>query len=129
MNAIARFFSFGMQDADRRIAAVLAPPPLASADRYLNTSGIVMTIDRATRRLQAWWRASETGRAAASIAARVGREPRPERYQAIGLILLTAVAVNVAFTLVQGPRPGWFWMFIPAMAATIAALMLAGSRR
>lgn len=128
MNGFTRFFSLGMQDADRRVAAALEPRPYDAADRYLRESRVVRAIDRATRLLSEWWSGSEVGRTSRSAMAAFLREPRLARYQTAAIVLITAVTVHVVLTLVNGPRPGWFWTLIPAMVAVFAALLLAGSR-
>ncbi len=125
---LGRFFTLGMEDADRRLAAALEPRPLDAADRYLESSAFVGAIDRATRRLGEWWLASQAGRALTTITRNFSSEPRQSQYQAIGVCLLAAVAAHVVLTLSNGPRPGWFWAVIPAMVATFAALLVAGSR-
>jgi hypothetical protein len=125
MNALTRFLSLGMRDADRRVAAALAPPALEPADRALRDSAIVAAVDRATRLLQTWWTSSQAARLLASVG---GDVPWFERYREIGAIVITAVLVHVALTIVQGPRPGWFWMVVPATAAVFALLLLAASR-
>ena len=128
MNGLIRFFSLGMQDADRRVAAALEPQPYDAADRYLRESRLVRAIDRTTRLLSESWSASEAGRISRSAIDAFTREPRLVRYQTAGTVLITAVTVHVVLTLVNGPRPGWFWTLIPAMVAVFAALLLAGSR-
>lgn len=128
MNALIRLLSLGAQDADRRVAAALAPSPLEAADRYLWTSRLVTTLDRATRSLESCWRSSEACRIAEGTAQQISREPQSVRYQAIAVVLLTAAAVHVGLTLMQGPRVGWYWAAIPVMTATFAILALAGSR-
>ena len=128
MSAITRFLSLGMQDADRRIAAALTPRPLAPVDRYLKESVIVRTIDRATERLQAWWLACDTRPVLWSVAATASGPSWRTRYQGVATVVLIAVLVHVSLTLIQGPRPGWFWSLIPALAAALAVLLLAGSR-
>ncbi len=60
--------------------------------------------------------------------AECAREPQLVRYRAVGAVLITAVVVHVLLTLLNGPRPGWFWALIPAMVAAFALLLLAGSR-
>jgi len=127
VSAIAKFLSLGMADADRRVGAALAPAPLEPADRYLRTSSFVMAIDRMTRRLHDWWLASEAGQAVLMVQ-RVFREPSAVWLQGFGLVLLIAAVVNIALTLLNGPRPGWSWLIIPAMVAAFAVLLLAGSR-
>lgn len=128
MNALVRFFSAGSQNADRRVAAALAPQPLDGADRYLQSSAIVMAVDRVTRGLRDWWLASEARHLVASVGGSVLNAPWTSRYHAVATILLIAVAVNVVMTVIQGARAGWFWMVIPAMAALFAAVLLAASR-
>jgi hypothetical protein len=127
MNGLIRFISLGAEDADRRIAAALTPRPLEPVDQYLRTSAIVAAIDRATARLAAWWSASEAYRLWSAVDQNVGKEP-VARYRAVAFALLIAVSLNVALTLAQGPRPGWYWLVIPVMAAASAVLLLAGSR-
>lgn len=124
MNAIVRFLSLGAQDADRRVARALRPSSLEAGDRYLKTSALVSTLDRATQRLRDWWMASEAHQLLSSVQAEVS----PASHGSIAVTLLIAVSAHVALTLLQGPRPGWFWMVIPGMAALFAVLVLAGSR-
>jgi hypothetical protein len=128
MNGIIRFLTLGMQDADRRVAAALEPRSYQAADRYLESSRLVTAIDRGTRALGDWWSDAEFGRTSRSAIDAFFREPRLVRYQAVGAALITAVTVHVVITLVNDPRPGWFWMVIPAAVATFAVLLLAGSR-
>lgn len=127
MNGLIRFLSLGAEDADRRVAAALTPQPLEPIDRYLRTSAIVAAIDRATGRLAAWWSASEAYRLWSVVDQNVGNEP-VARHRAVAFAVLIAVSVNVAMTLAQGPRPGWYWAVIPVMAAAFAVLLLAASR-
>jgi hypothetical protein len=131
MNALSRFLVFGMQDADRRVAAALAPPSLELADRYLKESAIVAALDRITLRLAEWWASSDTRRFAAGIrdaVAPTGAAHWPERYRAIGVMLIAAVGVNVAATVIEGNRPGWFWLIVPALTFAFAVFVLIASR-
>lgn len=128
MNALARFYSIGAEDADRRVAAALQPAPLDPADRYVKNSALVTAVDRATRWLRDAWRSSTAGRVLAAFRERMMREPWQRRYQAAAVFLLTATVVHVMLVWLQGPRPGWFWMIVPAMAALFAGVLLAGSR-
>ena len=128
MNALRRFLSDGARDADARVAAAFAPQPLEPADRYLKHSRIVSTIDRITVMLQQSWQNSVTGQAVSEVAASFASESRQDRWLAIASIVLTAVAVHIALTMANGPRPGWFWMVIPALAALFALLVLAAAR-
>lgn len=128
MNALKRFIVLGAQDADRRVAALLARPSLDAADRYVQRSGIVTAIDRAMLRASAWWSSSETRRWMIDTRESFAYAPVAERYRAIGVMLLTAAIVHVVFTVAQGPRPGLFWMIIPGMAAAFALLVLIASR-
>jgi hypothetical protein len=128
MNALKRFYVFGAESADRRVAAALAPSPLDAADRYLKESAFVKAIDHITLRLQVWWLSSEAKQLSSTIRDRVDREPIAVRRQAASLLVVIAVIVHVSLTLLQGEHTGWFWMIIPAMAALFAAAMVAGSR-
>lgn len=128
MNAFKRFYSLGAEDADRRVAAALTSAPLDPADRYLKASAFARAIDLSTRRLRDWWSASEAGRMLSAAHETFLRETEAVRYQAIAWVLLSAVVVHLILTFVQGPRPGWFWMVVPAMATLFAVLLFAGSR-
>lgn len=128
MNALKRFYVFGAESADRRVAAALAPPPLDAADRYLKESVFVTAIDRITLALQAWWLASEAKHLSSTIRDRVEREPLAVRRQATSLLIMIAVIVHVSLMLLLGAHTGWFWMIIPAMAVLFAAALAAGSR-
>ena len=127
MNALKKFYVFGAESADRRVAEALAPPPLDAVDRYLKESAVVAAVDRLTLRLQAWWLTSAAKLWASAIRDRVEREHRPVRRRAASLLIMIAVIVHVSLTLIQGAPTGWFWMIIPAMAALFAAALLAGS--
>ena len=128
MNALARFMRFGALDADRRIAAILAPRPGAVADRHVMSSVVVRTVDRFTRMLWSLMVGSETVRAASAARDAWGRAGWSERYRTIGLVLIVAVSVHLAATVMQGPRPGWFWLIVPALTSAFAFLLLMASR-
>ena len=128
MNAFTRFVTLGLRDADRRLAAALAPPPLAETDRYLYDSVVVSAIDRVTVRLHAWWTASEAARRWRQLAEGIASTGGTRRDRSIAIVLLTAIAVHVALTLFQGARPGWFWLVIPSMGAVFALLLAVRSR-
>ena len=98
---------------------------LDEADRYLRESAITRAIDRATIALAAAWSGSRTVEAIS--AALPPASEWAERYRSIGAALAVAVLVHVSLTLMQGPRPGWFWIVIPAMAAFCAAVLLVAS--
>ena len=128
MNSLRRFFSDGARDADARVSAALAPQPLEPADRYLRDSKIVGAIDRITVMLHDSWRSSVTGQSVSQLAGAFASESRRDQWSAIASIILTAVAVHVVLTMANGPRPGWFWTVIPALAAVFAMLVLAAAR-
>jgi len=126
MNAITRFLRFGMDDADRRVAALLSPPELDCTDRYLKGSAVVSAIDRMTCRPRAWWAESSGAQFAAAIGRMFSQSSLNDRARDCGECLLTGVAAHVTLTILNGVRPGWFWIVIPAMAALFATLLLAG---
>ena len=128
MNALKRFYLFGAEEADRRVANVLQRPELGATDRYLKDSAFVSAIDRITLRLQSWWLASEANRLLSLFRLRLSGEPLAVQRQAVALTILIAVTVHVGLTLLQGAHAGWLWMILPAMAALFAMLLLAGSR-
>lgn len=128
MNALKRFWLAGARDADARLAAVIAPQSFEPADRYLRQSVIVAALDRATVALERWWLASKTGQSTAVFADTLKHTPQRERWQAVATVLLVAVAVHVTLMMIQGSRPGWFWLIVPAMAALFGLLLIAGAR-
>lgn len=128
MNALTRFFVIGMQDADRRVAAALTPPSNDPADRYIRQSAIVRTIDAVTVRLHDAWTASTAGRSARDLVTAFASRDRTARYRTIALIVLVSVLTHVVLTLAQGPRPGWFWLVLPALASAFAVIVLMASR-
>jgi hypothetical protein len=127
MNALARFIKYGVEDADRRLAAALAPVRDDTADRYLETSRFVMALERATGRLRDWWLASAAARIKTAAHDSVTCLSPATRYQLLACVLLIAVLSHVSLMLLQGPRPGWYWSVIPAMTAAFALLLLAGA--
>jgi hypothetical protein len=127
MNAIKRFLTLGLQDADHRVAAALAPRPLEDADRYLAESVIVRTIDRGTWRLHEWWLASRAAAVLQAIDAAFRSQRWAARYQSIAIVLIAAVVTHLLLTIAQGAHQGWFWGVIPALVATFAFVLLAAS--
>ena len=128
MNAMARFIKLGAQDADRRMAAALAPRSFAATDRYLLLSVVVRFADRLTRGIQELWSASVAGGTASAIHERWRQAGWLERYRALGLLLIVGAAVHIALAVTQGPRPGWFWLIVPALAAVFGAFLLLASQ-
>lgn len=128
MKPLRRFVSDGARDADARLAAALSPQPLDRADRYLKASRIVIAIDRLTVMLEQSWLGSMTGQSLSELARSFAAESRRDQWSAIASVVLTAVVVHIVLTMANGPRPGWFWMVIPALAALFAALVLVAAR-
>lgn len=128
MSALTRLFRFGAVDADQRLAAALAPRPAGDVEGYVQSSVIVRTADGWTRRLQAAWPASQAGRTLTWVAGAWSGDAWGARFQAIGTLLLMATITHLALTMVQGPRPGWFWLVIPGLAMAFGVLLLVASR-
>jgi hypothetical protein len=126
MNALKRFYVFGADAADRRVAKVLQPPAPGATDRYLKESAFVTAVDRITLHLQEWWLGSEASRLVASLRPRASQEVAV-CHRAVALMILIAVIVHVGLTLALGAHTGWFWLIIPAMAVLFATGVLAGS--
>jgi len=97
------------------------------ADRHVMSSFVVRTFDRFTRMLWSLMSGSETVRAASAARDAWGRAGWSERYRTIGLVLIVAVSVHLAATLMQGQRPGWFWLIVPALTSAFACLLLMAS--
>ena len=127
MSAFTRFLTLGLEEADRRVARALAPPALDDADRYLAESTIVKTIDHGASRLTEWWTASQTSRSLRALDESFRRQSWAARYRSIAVVVIAAVATHLLLTMAQGPRPGWFWMVVPSLAAVFAAVLLAAS--
>lgn len=128
MNALSRLWKYGAADADQRVARILAPRSFQGTDRYLQSSAVLRFLDRTTVQLESWWKMSATGQAVSAIGAEWSRASWVERYRAIGTVLLVAALTHIVLSVMQGPRPGWFWMVIPGMVIGFAVLLLAGSR-
>ena len=128
MNAFRRFIVLGMDDADRRVAAALRAQPLDETDRYLRSSVLMSTIDRLTRILQRWWRASEAARILWAVREASSLRKTPARDRAVAWLLIIAAATHVILMLAEGRPQGWFWIVLPAMTSLFAALLLAGTR-
>jgi hypothetical protein len=128
MSALRRFLSLGMQDADRRVSQALVPPSTQHVDSYLQSSRVLIAIDGVTRRLESWWLTSAAFRAKTRFHDEWQREDWRDRYGAIAMVLMAAIGVHIALTLWQGPRPGWFWIVVPALTTIFALTLLAASR-
>jgi hypothetical protein len=128
VRALKRFFAIGFADADAKVGRLLAPRSFSAADRYLSTSAVVRRFDAAARGLRDWWRASATAGTMLALADEWQRQDRAVQYQAVAVALLSAAGVHVLLTVINGPRPGWFWLIVPALASTLAVMILAGSR-
>jgi hypothetical protein len=128
INALFNFYRRGAEDADRRIAAILAAPPTAATDRYLMSSAVVRRFDRLTELLRSVMSNSQAARAAIAAHGAWARTDWVERHRALALMLIIAVLTHVAVTLLRGPRAGWFSWIIPALVAAFAVLVMIGSR-
>jgi hypothetical protein len=128
VSAFRRFIVRGMEDADRRVEEALRPLPLDETDRYLGSSALIAAIDRFTQTLQRWWMASEASRILSTIRDEWYRHYIPARHRALAVLLITAAAVHVLLTLLQGRHDGWFWMVVPALTTLFALLLLAGTQ-
>ena len=128
-HAFARLIRHGARNADRRVAAWLAPVSGEATDKYLASSALVRGIDRASRTLSMWWMNSNAARLLSSTNDAWLTMGSVDRTRFVGVVILVAVAVHLAATIAQGPRAGWFWLILPAMAAAIGGLFVAGVRR
>jgi len=128
MRALRRFLALGLADADARVRESLAARSSAATDEYLARSAVVRTFDTAARRLHAWWLASSTAGTQRALVDEWCRLDRARRYESIAALLLSAVAIHVSLTALNGPRPGWFWLVLPGLAATVAIVILSGLR-
>lgn len=127
MTGLARFWQRGAEDADRRVAAILAPPPLGNADRYLMSSALVRAADDVFTRVHASMLHSQSARAATALRQLWLRADWSEKYRAIGLAFIIAVGVHIGATLSTGQRPVWFRLIVPALVAAFAGVVLIAS--
>lgn len=128
MRGLNRFVALGFADADARVGKFLTARSSSAADRYLSTSAVVRVLNKATYLLRDWWQASATGRTLQTITGEWQRQNWAARYEAVAVALLAAAAVHVVLTVISGPRPGWFWLILPALAAAVGIVIIAGSR-
>jgi hypothetical protein len=128
MNAILRFWRHGAADADARVARALAPRRFDAADRYLRSSVVVQWLDRVTIGLHGLWQSSAARRAASGIDRLWSDRSRPARHRAAGALMLTAAVIHIALTLMQGARPGMYWLVVPGIVIALGVLFLLASR-
>jgi len=126
-SAIARLFRSGMRDADARVARALAPRPPMEVDQYLASSVTIRTIDQLLQRWPAVWPGSIAYRTLIAPLGLARNATWIQRYQSLGWMLLIAALTHMALTMAQGPRPGWYWIVIPAMAMAFGGLLLTAS--
>lgn len=127
-NGLVRFWRLGARDADARVAEILTNAHPEKTDAYIAQSAIVRFVDRCYRRLEATWRDSAVAGTVAAVNAEWSRASAPHHQRTIGFTLVMAVGTHVGFTLLQGARPGWFWLVIPGMALAFGLVLLAASR-
>jgi hypothetical protein len=128
MNSIVRFWRLGAADADARVARRLAPRPFDAADRYLRSSAVVQWFDGVTIGFQRLWQSSHARQAASAIARVWSRKSRPMRHRSTGAAMLAAALTHIVLTVMQGARPGAYWLVIPAIATTLGVVFLLASR-
>ena len=91
-------------------------------------SGVIFgAIDRTLERT---WRGAgdSAAGAAASGLAGIGRElGTSARRFAVGLMLVVAAVVHLAFTIATAMPPGWLWLIVPALCLGAGAIVLASS--
>jgi hypothetical protein len=128
MRALRRFLAVGFADADARVRELLAARSYAATDVYLGRSAVVRTFDTVARRLHGWWLASMTAGAQRALVDEWCRLDRARRYESIAVLLLSAAVIHVSLATINGPRPGWFRLILPGLAATLAIVILSGLR-
>ena len=128
MNAFKRLITFGAADADRRVAARLAPRDYAAAERYVLSSRCIGALDRLTKRFESWWFESQTRQAVIAFADAWSRETRSSRNYLVGVAALVAAATHATLMLWQGPPPQLYWLLVPALAAAVGVLLLVSAR-
>ena len=92
-------------------------------------SGVIFgAIDRTLER--AWRGAGDSAAvAAASRLAGTWRELGTSTQRvAVGLMLVVAAVVHLAFTIATATPQGWLWLILPGLCLTTGAIVLASSR-
>lgn len=101
--------------ADRRVAAVI------------ESSAVFGLLDRSLGHV---WRAA-AGSVVAATATQAARVwtglATGLRRLALGIMLLTAVAAHIVFTLVTLTPPGWLWLVLPGIAGALGLLLVVAS--
>ena len=91
-------------------------------------SGVIFgAIDRTIARV---WRgaADSAAVAAATRLAGVWRELSTSTQRvAVGLMLVVAAVVHLAFTIATATPPGWLWLILPGLCLATGAIVLASS--
>jgi len=96
-------------------------------DQYLASSVTIRTIDQLLQRWPAVWPGSIAYRTLIAPLGLARNATWIQRYQSLGWMLLIAALTHMALTMAQGPRPGWYWIVIPAMAMAFGGLLLTAS--
>ena len=97
------------------------------ATMVIESSAIFGAIDRTLDRT--WRGAGDSAAvAAASRLAGVWRElSTSARRVAVGLMLVVAAVVHLAFTIATATPSGWLWLIVPALCLGTGAIVLASS--
>lgn len=128
---MTRLLNLILRDAEQRGSRLTAPERLhdPQMSAVLNGSAVFAMVDRGVRRLR---RAAQTSEANAIAQRTFGRWHGlawTQQRLMLGMTLLIAVGVHLGLRIWQEPDPGWLWLILPAIAAAIGALLVAGSRR
>lgn len=127
---MTRLLRILVRDAEQRAARITAREPLDEphVSAVLQTSVVFGTADEVVHRL---WRATERSAAwtsARAAMARWNRLPWMRQRFTLGATLLVAVGVHLSLTAWQGQGPGWLWLILPGIAATVGVLLIIASR-
>jgi uncharacterized membrane protein HdeD (DUF308 family) len=90
----------------------------------LASSALVRRADRAAQLAAKEIRSSAVADTLRRAAAAWSVVTAARRRFSIGLTLVVSSVVNVGLTTATGSVPGWLWMVIPGLAATIGAVMM-----
>jgi hypothetical protein len=110
------------------------PEVIAPRPRYGNVIAIVerSALARGGRRViefvERASQASRAGRTTRELAAGWRALGQPAHLHAIGTMLIAAVAVHLAITVVHRVPPGWMWLVIPGIALVQGVVLLAAGR-
>lgn len=95
--------------------------------RHIQRSAVFGAIDRVVTGLHHAAGSSQILGRLRPLVLRWGSAAPARQRMAVGVILLSAVAVHLALMSLNATQPGWFWLILPGIASAIGATLVASS--